>query len=71
MKSFRCRDAGVATCRAKVTGETEDAVLAKAVEHARKAHGVDIAQAQTLVRYAQGAVREEPSGPKAGSGESE
>lgn len=62
MKSFRCRDAGVATCSAKVTGQTDDEVLAKAVAHAREAHGVDISQSRTLVRYAQSTLREEPSG---------
>ncbi len=45
-------------CGAKVTGETEDEVLAKAVEHAQKVHGVDVTQAKTLVRYAQTRVRE-------------
>lgn len=65
MKSFRCRDAGVATCNAKVTGETEEEVLAKAVAHAREAHGVDIFRAETLVRYARTAVRDESSGSKA------
>lgn len=67
MKSFRCRDAGVVTCNAKVTGETEEEVLSKAVAHAREAHGVDISQSRTLVRYAQSAVREESSGSKADS----
>lgn len=57
-KSFECKHAGV-PCRAKITGETEDEVLAKAVEHARKVHKVDLTQAQTLARYAQSLVREE------------
>lgn len=56
-KSFRCRDAGV-VCGAEVRGETEEDVLAKAVAHAREVHGVDLTQAQTLVRYAQSAVRD-------------
>ncbi len=64
MKSFRCRDAGVATCGAKVMGETEDEVVAKAVAHAREKHGVDISVSRTLLRYAQAAVREEPSGQR-------
>ena len=55
--SFQCRDAGV-PCRAKITGETQEEVLTKAVEHARKKHGVDLTQAQTLARYAQSLIRE-------------
>ena len=56
-KSFECRHAGV-SCGAKVTGETEEEVLAQAVEHARKAHGVDLTQANSLARYAQSLIRE-------------
>lgn len=56
-KSFQCRDAGV-VCRGWVRGETEEEVLEKAVEHAREKHGVDLTQAQTLVRYARGAIRD-------------
>ena len=59
MKSFECSRAGV-PCRAKVTGETEDEVLRKAVEHARDKHGVDLTQANTLARYAQSLIRDEP-----------
>ncbi len=57
-KSFRCQDAGV-VCRATVTGETEDEVLAKAVEHAREAHGVDLAKSTTLANYARSVIRDE------------
>ena len=57
-KSFRCQDAGV-VCRAKVTGETDDEVLAKAVEHAREAHGVDLAQSTTLANYARTLIRDD------------
>ena len=57
MKSFECKHAGV-VCGAKITGETEEEVLAKAVEHAREKHGVDLTQAQTLARYAQSLVRD-------------
>ncbi|MGI9112863.1 MAG: DUF1059 domain-containing protein, partial [Gaiellaceae bacterium] len=39
-------------------GETEEEVLAKAVEHAQKVHGVDLTQAQTLARYAQSLIRD-------------
>lgn len=66
MKSFRCRDAGVVTCGAKVTGETEEEVLDRAVAHAREAHGVEISQSKTLVRYAQSVVRDEPSRSRRG-----
>lgn len=57
-KSFSCRDAGV-PCSATVTGATEEEVLAKAVEHARAKHGVDLTQAQTLARYAQSLIKDE------------
>ena len=57
-KSFRCQDAGV-VCRAKITGETEDEVLAKAVEHAREAHGVDLASSTTLANFARSAIRDD------------
>ncbi len=56
-KSFECSHGGV-VCRAKIEGETEDEVLAKAVEHAKQAHGVDLTQAQTLARYAQSLIRD-------------
>ena len=56
-KSFECKHGGV-VCGAKITGETEDEVVAKAVEHARRKHGVDLAQAQTLARYAASLVRD-------------
>ena len=63
-KSFRCQDAGV-VCRAEVTGATEDEVLAKAVQHARAAHGVDLAQSTTLAGYARSLIRDdgEPERP--------
>jgi predicted small metal-binding protein len=56
-KSFECRDAGV-PCRAKITGETDEEVLQRAVEHAREKHGVDLTQSQTLVRFAKSLVRD-------------
>ncbi len=58
MKRFACADAGV-VCKAEVTGETEEEVLGKAVEHARKAHGVDLAQSSTLANYARGLIRDD------------
>ncbi|MGH2984766.1 MAG: DUF1059 domain-containing protein [Solirubrobacterales bacterium] len=57
-KTFQCSDAGV-PCHAKIVGETEEEVLQQAVEHARKKHGVDLTQAQTLARYAQSVIRDE------------
>ena len=57
-KSFRCQDAGV-VCRATITGETDEEVLAKAVEHAREKHGVDLAASTTLANYARSAIRDD------------
>lgn len=57
-KSFRCADAGV-VCGAEITGETEDEVLAKAVEHAREKHGVDLTVSSTLAKYAKSAIRDD------------
>lgn len=58
MKSFECRHAGV-QCGARVTGETDEQVLTKAIAHAREAHDVDLSQSKTLIRYAQTLVRDE------------
>jgi predicted small metal-binding protein len=58
VKSFACADAGV-ICKAKVTGETEEEVLAKAIEHAREKHGVDLAASSTLANYARSAIKDE------------
>jgi len=58
VKSFACRDAGV-VCRATITGETEEEVLAKAVEHARAKHGVDLTQSSTLANYAKSLIRDD------------
>lgn len=58
-KTFECRHGGV-VCKARIEGETDDEVLAKAVEHARRVHGVDLTQAKTLARYAQSLIREKP-----------
>jgi predicted small metal-binding protein len=59
MKSFACRDAGV-VCNAHVTGETEEEVLAKAVEHAREVHGIDLRQSRTLTKFAASLVKDVP-----------
>ncbi len=56
-KIFRCQDAGV-VCKAEVTGDTDEEVLAKAVEHAREAHGVDLSQSTTLANYARSTIRD-------------
>ena len=58
VKTFECSHGGV-VCGAKITGETEEDVLAQAVEHAKEVHGVDLAQAKTLARYAQSLIRDE------------
>jgi predicted small metal-binding protein len=60
-KSFRCQDVG-AICDAEVTGETEEEVLAKAVEHAKESHGVDLTVSRTLVKYAAAHVRDKGGG---------
>ena len=64
MKSFQCSNAGV-PCRAKITGETENEVLEKAVEHAKEKHGVDLSQSRTLARYAQSVIRDDDEGQAA------
>ena len=56
-KVLHCSDGGL-VCNKTVEGETEDEVLQKAVEHARKDHGVDLTQAKTLARYAQTLIRD-------------
>ena len=56
-KVLHCSDGGL-VCGKAVEGETEEEVLQKAVEHARKDHGVDLTQAQTLARYAQSLIRD-------------
>jgi predicted small metal-binding protein len=58
VKRFACADAGV-VCKAEVTGETEEEVLGKAVEHARSAHGVDLAQSTTLAGYARSLIHDD------------
>jgi predicted small metal-binding protein len=58
VKSFACADAG-AICKAKVTGETDEEVLAKAVEHAKDKHGIDISVSSTLVNFARSKVKDE------------
>lgn len=57
-KSFKCADAGV-ICKAKVTGDTAEDVLEKAIRHAKEAHGVDLTQSSTLGHYAASLIRDE------------
>jgi predicted small metal-binding protein len=56
-KALRCQDTGI-VCGAEVTGETEEEVLAKAVEHARSDHGVDLTASSTLADYARSCIRD-------------
>jgi predicted small metal-binding protein len=63
-KSFECRAAGV-PCRAKITGRSDEEVLEKAVEHARKKHGVDLTQSRTLAAYAKSLIRDDSKGKAA------
>ena len=56
-KSFECKHGGV-VCGARIVGETEDEVLAQAVEHARTKHGVDLTRSKTLAEYARSLVRD-------------
>lgn len=58
-KTFECSHGGV-VCSAKIEDETEDGVLAKAIDHAKNVHGVDLTQSQTLARYAQSLIRDKP-----------
>ncbi len=57
-KTIECREGGL-VCGATVKGESEDEVVAKAVEHAREEHGVDLTRSSTLMRYLRTLVREE------------
>lgn len=60
-KVLHCSDGGL-VCDKTVEGETEDEVLQKAVEHARKDHGVDLTDSKTLARYAQTLIRDKEGG---------
>jgi predicted small metal-binding protein len=57
-KTITCAHGGI-VCGATVRGETEQEVLDKALEHARKDHGVDVAQSKTLTNYLRSLVRED------------
>jgi predicted small metal-binding protein len=56
-KTIECREGGL-VCGAKVEADTEDEAVRKAIEHARKEHGVDLEQSQTLVRYLRSLVKD-------------
>ena len=62
-KSLGCSDAGL-VCRAHITGETEEEVLQKAVEHVKEKHGVDLTVSSTLANFAKSAIRDEGSAPQ-------
>ncbi|OCX51254.1 DUF1059 domain-containing protein [Mucilaginibacter sp. PPCGB 2223] len=54
MKTLNCADAGF-DCKAVVTAETTEEVLAQAAEHARTVHGTNVTpemaeQIKTLIR---------------------
>jgi predicted small metal-binding protein len=54
-KEIRCRDVGV-DCDWAVTGETEEEIMKKAAEHAKKAHGMNEIP-QELVQRVREAIR--------------
>jgi predicted small metal-binding protein len=51
-----------------VTGDTEDEVLQKAVEHAKQKHGVDLTSSTTLAKFAQAAIRDDDEQPAEAAG---
>lgn len=61
---FRCRNVGV-VCKAKITAETKDELLAQVAEHADHVHGVP-KLSQTLVNYAVSTVTDTESNSKKG-----
>ena len=54
---FDCRTAGAAGCNFKARGATEDEVVAKVAEHARKKHKVKNVS-DTISNYARSAIRQ-------------
>jgi predicted small metal-binding protein len=56
-RSFECRHGGV-VCGARITGDSDEEVFQKALEHARTKHGVDLARSTTLSRYLKSLIRE-------------
>lgn len=57
-KVLECGSAGP-VCNAKVTGQTEEEVLEKAVAHAREKHGVDLSGSSTFAGYLRSLIRDE------------
>lgn len=57
-KVLRCRDVGV-DCDWSACGETEEEVLAKGAEHARKAHGITEISPE-MAEKAKAAIKDEP-----------
>ena len=57
-KTITCAHGGI-VCGAKVSGETEDEVLDKALRHARDDHGVNVAESKTLTNYLRSLIRED------------
>ncbi len=53
---FKCADAGATGCRWKARGSSEEEVMAKVEEHARKTHKVQI-PTQTISNYLRSTVR--------------
>jgi predicted small metal-binding protein len=57
-KSFACADGGI-VCRGEVTGESDEEVLAKAAEHLKQKHGLDLSVSRTLAAYAKSLLKDE------------
>jgi predicted small metal-binding protein len=57
-KTFECSHGGV-VCGAKIRGASDDDVLRRAIEHAKKVHGVDLTQSKTLARYALSLIKDD------------
>jgi predicted small metal-binding protein len=62
-KILECGAAGP-VCGAKVKGETEEEVLEKAVEHARKDHRVDLSGSTTFAGYLRSLIHDESAAEK-------
>ena len=62
-KVIECGKAGP-VCGAKVKGETEEEVLERALEHARKDHGVDLSGSSTFANYLRTMIRDEGAEPR-------
>jgi predicted small metal-binding protein len=56
VKTLKCRDAGF-DCNQVIRARSDNEILQKAAEHARKIHGVEITP--EMARQVQGLIREE------------